>query len=326
MIGEFAPAKVNLALHVTGRRADGYHLLDSLVVFASVGDRLEFEPADRDGLTISGRFAGPLSTDAAPGADNLVIRARDALRAWADPKGIPVPAVHIRLKKNLPVASGIGGGSADAAATLRGLDRLWQLGVPRRDLAAIGLGLGADVPMCIESRPLVARGIGEDITFIDDLPALFLLLVNPMVEVSTPSVFRALLKRDNPPLDLPGEGAPLEQWLGTLAVSRNDLQPAAETDVRADVRFRRDMLRRLSQQGWIGSRLGETRGQAAGMVSRRRVHLRDVRPCRGMKETEGCSVTGYSSRSVPRATRLQWRVANDPASDQRLPDRGAGSL
>lgn len=229
MIEEFAPAKVNLALHVTGRRPDGYHLLDSLVVFASAGDRLTLEPAPEDRFTLSGRFAPALQDGAAPGGDNLVIRARNALRQWAHQAGVPAPPVHIHLEKNLPVASGIGGGSADAAATLRAMDRLWQLGVPRSEMLAIGLALGADVPMCLESRPLVARGIGEEITPLDDFPELFLLLVNPLVEVSTPAVFRALAKRDNLPLELPREGAPLEQWLGTLAASRNDLQSAAET-------------------------------------------------------------------------------------------------
>jgi 4-diphosphocytidyl-2-C-methyl-D-erythritol kinase len=255
MIEEFAPAKVNLALHVTGRRADGYHLLDSLVVFASAGDRLSFENAAEDRLTLSGRFAATLSDDAGPGAGNLVVKARDALRDWAARAGRPAPPVHIRLEKNLPVASGIGGGSADAAATLRGLNRLWQAGVPGGQMHAMGLALGADVPMCLESRPLVARGIGEDITILDDVPALYLLLVNPLAEVSTPEVFRRLINRDNPPLDLPGEGAPLEQWLATLAVSRNDMQSAAEslepriTEALELIRQADPMLARMSGSG-----------------------------------------------------------------------------
>jgi 4-diphosphocytidyl-2-C-methyl-D-erythritol kinase len=255
MIEEFAPAKVNLALHVTGRRADGYHLLDSLVVFADAGDRLSFSASDEDRLTIAGRFAAALPDDAAPGSGNLVVRAREALRDWAARAGMPAPPVHIHLEKNLPVASGIGGGSADAAATLRGLDRLWQLGVSRRDLHAIGLALGADVPMCIESRPLAARGIGEDIVPVDDFPELFLLLVNPLVEVSTPEVFRRLANRENPPLALPEEGAPLEQWLGTLAASRNDLQSTAEvieptiSEALEAIREADPMLARMSGSG-----------------------------------------------------------------------------
>ena len=255
MIEEFAPAKVNLALHVTGRRADGYHLLDSLVVFADVGDRLTFSLSEEDRLTISGRFAAGLPSDAMPGSGNLVIRARDALRDWASRAGVQAQPVHIHLEKNLPVASGVGGGSADAAATLRGLDRLWQLGLPRRDLRTIGVSLGADVPMCIESRSLAARGIGEDLVLIDDFPELFLLLVNPLVEVSTPEVFRRLVNRDNLTLVLPGEGAPLEQWLGTLAASRNDLQSTAEsiepkiTEALEAIREADPMLARMSGSG-----------------------------------------------------------------------------
>ena len=255
MIDIFAPAKINLALHVTGRRADGYHLLDSLVVFASAGDRLSFEAAEEDGLSLSGRFAATLSDDAAPGAGNLVVRARDALRGWAARAGKSAPPAHVSLEKNLPVASGIGGGSADAAATLRGLDRLWQLHVPRRELHEIGLALGADVPMCLESRPLVARGVGEDITILEDFPELCLLLVNPLVEVSTPEVFRRLKNKENLPLDLPREGAPLEQWLGTLAASRNDMQAAAEdlepkiTEALELIRQADPMLARMSGSG-----------------------------------------------------------------------------
>jgi 4-diphosphocytidyl-2-C-methyl-D-erythritol kinase len=255
MIEEFAPAKVNLALHVTGRRADGYHLLDSLVVFVSAGDRLSFSPAEADRLTISGRFAAALSGDTAPGSENLVVRARDALRDWAARAGVASPPVHIHLEKNLPVASGIGGGSADAAASLRGLDRLWQLNVPRPELLSRALALGADVPMCIVSKPLVARGIGEQMVFIDDFPELFLLLVNPLVGVSTPDVFRQLANRDNLGLDLPGEGAPLEQWLGTLAASRNDLQATAEriepkvTEALELLRQADPMLARMSGSG-----------------------------------------------------------------------------
>lgn len=255
MIEEFAPAKVNLALHVTGRRADGYHLLDSLVVFVNTGDRLSFSSTEADRLTISGRFAATLSDDAAPGSDNLVIRARDALRDWASQAGKATPPVHIHLEKNLPVASGIGGGSADAAATLRGLDRLWRLGVPRLELLALGLPIGADVPMCIESRPLVARGIGERMSLIEDFPELFLLLVNPLVEVSTPEVFRHLTNRDNLGLDLPDDGAPLEQWLGTLAAARNDLQTTAErvepkvTEALESLRQADTMLARMSGSG-----------------------------------------------------------------------------
>jgi 4-diphosphocytidyl-2-C-methyl-D-erythritol kinase len=254
-IEEFAPAKINLALHVTGQRADGYHLLDSLVVFADTGDRLTFSPAEEDRFTVSGRFSASLPLDSTPKTGNLVLRARDALRAHAAERGNPAPPVHIHLEKNLPVASGIGGGSADAAATLRGLARFWATGTQRSALHAMGLALGADVPMCIESQPLLARGVGEDITLLDDFPTIYLLLVNALVGVSTPEVFKRLVNKSGLPFDVPRDGAPLEQWLGTLGATRNDLQPGAETlepvitETLELIRTADPMLARMSGSG-----------------------------------------------------------------------------
>ncbi|MEW9616364.1 4-(cytidine 5'-diphospho)-2-C-methyl-D-erythritol kinase [Shinella sp. S4-D37] len=215
---EPAPAKINLALAVTGRREDGYHLLDSLVTFTAVGDRIGLAPAAEDRFTLSGRFGGALSA----GADNLVTRARDRLRAALATTGQAAPPVHIHLEKNLPIASGIGGGSADAAATLRGLLRLWRAALPGDALEALALGLGADVPMCLAGRPLLARGVGEEITPVA-LPALAMVLANPLVGVSTPAVFQALASRNNPPLALAGAAG----WADALSGLRNDLEPAA---------------------------------------------------------------------------------------------------
>lgn len=217
---EPAPAKINLALAVTGRREDGYHLLDSLVTFTAFGDRIGLAPAAEDRFTLSGRFGEALSAD----ADNLVTRARDRLRAALAPIGQATPPVHIHLEKNLPIASGIGGGSADAAATLRGLLLLWRAVLPGDTLEALALGLGADVPMCLASRPLLARGIGEAITPVA-LPALPMVLANPLVGVSTPAVFKALASRNNPPLALAGAAG----WAEALAGLRNDLEPPART-------------------------------------------------------------------------------------------------
>lgn len=215
-VAEDAFAKINLALHVTGQRGDGYHLLDMLVTFTRHGDRLRFAAGPSDELTISGRFGADLST-----ADNLVLKARDLLRQAALAQGDHAPPVHIQLEKNLPIASGIGGGSADAAATLRGLMRLWAIRLPQDILAAIALRLGADVPMCLESRPLIARGIGEEIERIA-LPSLALVLANPLKAVSTPEIFRRLAAKDNAPLDLSGG-----DWNGIVARNRNDLEVPA---------------------------------------------------------------------------------------------------
>lgn len=221
-IVETAPAKINLALHVTGRRDDGYHLLDSLVTFAEDGDELMFEPAEADRFHIEGRFAAGLSQD-----DNLVLKARDLLRAALDVHGRPHGPVSILLDKNLPIASGIGGGSADAAATLRGLLRLWKAELPAEALQQIALQLGADVPMCLSSVPLRARGIGEVIETVS-MPALPLVLVNPLKPVSTLQIFRSLVRRDNPPIEETAAATEVSHWLQSLSSLRNDLQPPAE--------------------------------------------------------------------------------------------------
>lgn len=216
---EPAPAKINLALHVVGQREDGYHLLDSLVTFTAFGDRIGLSHADKDRLTLSGRFGGTLSAD----ADNLVIRARDRLRDALVRCGQSAPPVHIHLEKNLPIASGIGGGSADAAATLRGLLVLWQAELPKDVLDTIAIGLGADVPMCLVGQPLMARGVGEDITPLT-MPAMPIVLANPLVGVATPAVFNALASKHNPPF---ASVAGREDWVPLLSRLRNDLEPPA---------------------------------------------------------------------------------------------------
>jgi 4-diphosphocytidyl-2-C-methyl-D-erythritol kinase len=221
-IVETAPAKINLALHVTGRRDDGYHLLDSLVTFAEDGDELIFEASDTDRFRVIGRFGGELSSD-----DNLVLKARDLLRAALAGAGQPSSPVSITLDKSLPIASGIGGGSADAAATLRGLLRLWNADLPAETIQRIALQLGADVPMCLASRPLRARGIGEAIEQAS-MPSVPLVLVNPLKPVSTPEIFRSLTRRDNPPIGEISGASDISRWMNSLVGLRNDLQPPAE--------------------------------------------------------------------------------------------------
>ncbi|MDF0695085.1 4-(cytidine 5'-diphospho)-2-C-methyl-D-erythritol kinase [Rhizobium sp. MC63] len=222
-VTEEARAKINLALHVTGQRADGYHLLDMLVTFADCGDRLGFLPAQADAFTLSGPFGETLAGD---GGSNLVLLARDLLRETVGALAFPV---HIHLQKNLPIASGIGGGSADAAATLRGLMRLWGMSLPVESLAGLALKLGADVPMCLESRPLIARGIGERIEAVPDLPAFAMVLANPLKGVSTPEVFRRLAAKNNPVLHLAPGLSGTSGWLTAIGLARNDLEaPARE--------------------------------------------------------------------------------------------------
>ncbi|MCZ0962794.1 4-(cytidine 5'-diphospho)-2-C-methyl-D-erythritol kinase [Paracoccus benzoatiresistens] len=203
---EAAPAKLNLALHVTGRRADGYHLLDSLVGFAGAGDVVTLKPGPLS-LRIEGPFAPGLSAE----DDNLCLRAARLAGGRA----------AITLTKNLPVASGIGGGSADAAAVLRGLARMGHALPGNPEL------LGADVPVCLSSGPARMQGVGEVVTPLPPLPAIPLVLVNPGVAVSTPRVFAAMERRDNPglpPIPRFDGLADLANWLGQ---TRNDLEPAA---------------------------------------------------------------------------------------------------
>jgi 4-diphosphocytidyl-2-C-methyl-D-erythritol kinase len=214
-----APAKINLALHVTGRRADGYHLLESLAVFARFGDCVSVAASDDDRFSVSGPFAAGVPTD----RTNLVLRARDALRG-AFPRIADAP-VAIALEKNLPVASGIGGGSSDAAAALHALAGFWRVG--DEALARIGLALGADVPMCLAARPLIARGIGEVIDPLWQFPALPLVLVNPGIAVSTPEIFRTLSSPDNPGLPVLPADADFFAACNYLAATRNDLQTPA---------------------------------------------------------------------------------------------------
>jgi 4-diphosphocytidyl-2-C-methyl-D-erythritol kinase len=217
-LAEFAPAKVNLHLHVTGRRADGYHLLDSLVVFAGVGDHLTVSASDGLSLSVTGPFASDLQDE----ADNLVLR---AARAIAERAGIEATGA-LRLEKNLPVASGIGGGSADAAATLRLLCRFW--GLEPSTLGEVGGGLGADVPVCLLSRPALMSGIGETLSPAPPLPDVGILLVNPGIAVSTPAVFRARGGAFSDRAQLPQNGwRDAASLVECLRATHNDLEPPA---------------------------------------------------------------------------------------------------
>ncbi len=223
VVTEVARAKINLALHVTGRRADGYHLLDSLVTFCETGDRLDITASHEDRFSVSGPFADAMGEP----ADNLVLKARDGLRQRLAAAGMDTGPVAIHLEKNLPVASGIGGGSADAAAALHGLLRAWKTDLEPRTSKALALSLGADVPMCFAGTPLAARGIGEDITPLPQMPAMALVLANPLIGVSTPAIFKALERRDNPPVGALPASADLADWIDCLKRLRNDMEPAA---------------------------------------------------------------------------------------------------
>lgn len=217
---EFAPAKVNLALHVTGRRDDGYHLLDSLVLFVATGDWLETGPGETVTLALRGpRAAG------VPVEGNLVLKAAAALALAA---GEPCPGAHLTLDKHLPAAAGLGGGSSDAAAALRALNRWWNLGLDTAELAAVGEGIGADVPVCVTVTCARIQGIGERVTPQPAVPDVHLVLANPARALATASVFAKLAERNNPGLPaLPDRWRNLAHLVEYLRGCRNDLAAPA---------------------------------------------------------------------------------------------------
>jgi 4-diphosphocytidyl-2-C-methyl-D-erythritol kinase len=223
-VSVFAPAKINLALHVTGQRADGYHLLDSLVAFADVGDDLIIQ----EGNTLSLTTEGPEASSVPPDMQNLVMQVAGLFDDLA--------GASFLLEKKLPVSSGIGGGSADAAAAFRGLllflDKADDLAsiddATLKPVAEQLLALGADLPMCLLSAQARVSGIGEIVSPIRNLPQLDAVLVNPRRAVSTPTVFKAMQRRDNPPLpDLPLALEGSDDFIAWLAELRNDLEDAA---------------------------------------------------------------------------------------------------
>jgi len=244
MVEAFAPAKINLTLHVTGRRGDGYHLLDSLVVFADVGDRITVAPADALTLTLGGPMQAGVPTD----CRNLVVRAARAM-------GVSGAAIH--LDKHLPAASGLGGGSSDAAAAMRALADLTGCALPPDR----GLSLGADVPVCILARSCRMQGVGEVLTALR-LPPLHLVLVNARIAVPTGAVFQGLERRDNPPMPdrLPGfaDCVELANWLRGM---RNDL----ENPARAAVPAVDQTLEALRQTGCLIARMSGSGATCFGL-------------------------------------------------------------
>ena len=188
LVSERANAKINLALHITGRRPDGYHELDSIVAFADVADVLTIAPATEVSINLSGPFANDLPPD----GENIIPKAWHLLAGYAGKKNLPFSPVKFHLEKNLPIASGIGGGSADAAAALRGLTRYFDLSISPQNLNELALQLGADVPICLVQKSSRMRGIGEIIEPIDiDLPS-GIVLVNPRIPTPTSRVFETL--------------------------------------------------------------------------------------------------------------------------------------
>jgi 4-diphosphocytidyl-2-C-methyl-D-erythritol kinase len=278
---ELAYAKINLALHVIGRRTDGYHQIETLVVFADYADVVSAAPATdgRMRLTVKGPFAAKLTEGTSPN-ENLAIRAATELMRAAGKKS--PPATRLTLTKRIPVAAGLGGGSADAAAALRLLDREWKLNLGETELARIGLRLGADVPMCLYSRPLIARGIGDEITPVAGMPAMPVVIAHPGVAVPTPQVFAALPHGERgglPPL--PATFATLLEAIFWLRQARNDLAEPAVAVTKAAASAAKAIMR---DPDCLFARMSGSGAAAFGIfvtleaAERAAARLRDAKP------------------------------------------------
>lgn len=282
-----APAKVNLYLHVTGQRDDGYHLLDSLVVFAGIGDTLTIAPADDLSLVVDGPFAAKVPA----GRDNLAFKAADALARVARVRA----GAAIRLTKRLPPAAGIGGGSADAAAVLRALKRLWGVDIDNDAFARLALSLGADVPVCRFGRAAFMGGIGEKLGAAPALPPVSLVLVNPNRPLATKDVFRA---RDQP-FSAPGRftapPADASALAALLRERKNDLEAPAIRLMPAVG----EVLAVLSRQP--GCLLARMSGSGA--------------TCFGLFADDGAA--GEAAAAIARAEPGWWAAATRLVSDTR---------
>ena len=248
-VSAFAPAKVNLYLHVLGRRADGYHRLDSLVAFADIGDRVTARPADGLTLTVGGPEAAAV---AGLGEGNLVMRAARLLAAQA---GIRAAAA-LHLDKHLPAAAGIGGGSSDAAATLRALAVLWEVPLGEPELMALALQLGADVPACLAGGAVWVGGIGDEIAPAGVLPEAGIVLANPRRPLPTATVFqcyrgpyRAAGRFDSVPSDAAEFAAMLAPRYNDLTEAARELAPEVGAVLDRLAALRGALLARMSGSG-----------------------------------------------------------------------------
>lgn len=226
----FAPAKINLYLHVTGRLDNGYHLLDSLVAFADIGDEIEIEPSTEFKFSIEGPYAnafGPKERDHSPDSSNLAVQAAWSLARAAQ----KIPNIRVKLTKNLPLAAGLGGGSSDAAAVIWGLLEWWKIPRQTHYLQGLMARLGADIPVCLTCSPSRVRGIGD---ILDPPPAMVempIVLVNPGKACMTAEVFSRFNGSFREPMPLPGRLTQPKQLIEFLSKQNNDLQKAATDTV-----------------------------------------------------------------------------------------------
>jgi 4-diphosphocytidyl-2-C-methyl-D-erythritol kinase len=238
-----APAKINLTLHVTGKRADGYHLLDSLVVFAGVYDRITVQPSETLAITVTGPFSDGVPSD----GRNLVLQAAALLRSARD----VTTGAAITLEKNLPHAAGIGSGSSDAAAALALLAAHWGVAPLPADTPALA-NMGADIPVCVAGPgALRMQGIGDEVTSIAGVPDCAVVLVNPQVNVPTAAVFQQLAEYQNPGMTALPEASGFAHFVDWLHQQRNDLQDPAMT-IAPEISAALDVLRGHSDVVWAG--------------------------------------------------------------------------
>ncbi|MFV0320922.1 MAG: 4-(cytidine 5'-diphospho)-2-C-methyl-D-erythritol kinase [Alphaproteobacteria bacterium] len=218
----FAPAKINLNLHVLGKKENGYHLLDSFVVFSNFGDEITVEPSSDIHFEIQGDNTMDLQMD----ANNLMVKAHCLLEQYVNKK---LPC-KITLIKNLPIAAGVGGGSSDGATTLKLLNQFFNLGIAQQKLMDLGLTLGADFPVCIYGQNCFMSGIGEIITPIEHFPKLYIGLINPRIQTSTKDIFMALKKPYSEPIDYINDFN-VHNLFPWLKQTHNDLQKPAIAQV-----------------------------------------------------------------------------------------------
>ena len=255
LVTERAHAKVNLALHILGQRPDGYHELDSVVAFAGIADILTIAPAEKVALSLSGPFANDLPFD----KENIILKAWSLL---ADFAGAFLP-VAFHLEKNLPVAAGVGGGSADAAATLRGLVRYFNLSIPPQELNELALRLGADVPVCLTQKTSRMRGIGEIITPVDIKFPPAIVLVNPRLPTLTSKVFAALaLDHGQSFGSAIGDLGLVKDWRNDLTAPALALVPEIATVIKSLESRAEILCARMSGSGATCFGLAETLAQA----------------------------------------------------------------
>jgi 4-diphosphocytidyl-2-C-methyl-D-erythritol kinase len=238
-----APAKINLTLHVTGLRDDGYHLLDSLVVFADIHDTITVTASPDMRLSVHGPFAEGVPED----GSNLILRAAESLRRI---RGVTAGA-DISLEKQLPHAAGIGSGSSDAAAALAVLAEFWEVAPLPANAPEVAL-LGSDVPVCVAGpAPLRMAGIGDDLSPVPPLPDCAFVLVNPRATVPTGAVFKGLVQKANPAMDMFGPNLDFDGFVAWLSQQRNDLQTPAE-GVAPIIATALKRMRGLPQVAWAG--------------------------------------------------------------------------